>query len=830
MENVFLAVLNMSLTASYIIPFVVLARLLLKKVPKIYSYSLWSVVLFRLLCPFSLESALSLLPEEADIQHFGTRSTLIAQNPEISTGIPTIDQSINPDFNEILPTAPPPETGNSVNPLQIWTFVAQMLWGFGIVLMLLVASVSLLRLKKKLRVSKEVEKGVFFADDIRSPFVFGVISPKIYLPSTINEEEIPLILAHERFHLKRFDHVTRLLSFIALTLHWFNPLVWISYYLSEKDMETSCDEGVLREKSLGERGDYATALLKFTDRRSSLTPLAFSENDTKGRVKNIMKMKKTKLWVSGLACVLVVGLVVGFSTNSSKNLSEELQTYVVGDLELRYYGTLTPLLEATYPPDYYDASILEGTLAFLHAVLPEYFLAFDDPDFEWNGDLLSVSTLEEVKSHVEMVYKMADFQASSSHLAGNEYLLTVDVLPVYAFTGLTEETLNSIKTDENFVGNVDLMVQAVLSHLDSPQKAKVREEYIIQYTYDEEDGFVPNMDEVFALYERIVVFRYGSSPFEQTKENSHEIEANPIHYSRGNDETEVKPSEKPFSLTDFEDIILGKTTQDEVEAQFGQPDSMGSGAHFYAYYEVEGETVFIDFGSKLNENQQYLVEGIRVTKNGQLPLQGEEEDTIINVVSDLSASVQNSLAYLFTETQEFSLPTRGEVVILESLWDYCNYSEQTLNRLGEQLSADDFYVLNTSQFDDTYYSVVMMLSEGPSLSLVQHSNPTQFPIEIYAMHTGEFAMSSGVWANVSQQGGDTFVWLSKRDIRHCTETDTLISNDIQVVKFRFLDGTSALESVSQSGAYIFKYAKEISSCEFLNGENILVFEQDFRDN
>ncbi|MFI3255078.1 MAG: M56 family metallopeptidase [Eubacteriales bacterium] len=308
MENVFLAVLNMSLTASYIIPFVLLARMLLQKVPKIYSYSLWSVVLFRLLCPFSLESAISLLPEEAEPI---TRSTLIAQNPEISTGIPIIDQSINP----ILPPAPPPETGNSVNPLQIWTFVAQMLWGFGIVLMLLVASVSLLLLKKKLRVSKELEKGVFLADDITSPFVFGVISPKIYLPSSINEEEIPLILAHERFHLKRFDHITRLLSFVALTLHWFNPLVWISYYLSEKDMETSCDEGVLREKSLGERGDYATALLKFTGRRTSLTPLAFSENDTKGRVKNIMKMKKTKLWVSGLACMLVVGLVVGFATN-----------------------------------------------------------------------------------------------------------------------------------------------------------------------------------------------------------------------------------------------------------------------------------------------------------------------------------------------------------------------------------------------------------------------------------------------------------------------------------------------------------------------------------
>ncbi|MFI3253612.1 MAG: M56 family metallopeptidase [Eubacteriales bacterium] len=281
-------------------------------------YRLWShfftclcsVVLFRLLCPFSLESALSLLPkEEKPI----TTNSFITEKIEIQGEIPTNVQGVSPDLSENLPTVHSAEVENNHN----YTYVAQLLWIFGIIVMLLVTSVSLLRLKKKLRLSKEVDKGVFFADDIRSPFVFGVISPKIHLPSTINEEEIPLILAHERLHLKRFDHVTRLLSFVALTLHWFNPLAWISYYLSEKDMETSCDEGVLREKSLGERGDYATALLKFTGRRTRLTPLAFSENDTKGRVKNIIQMKKTKLWVSGLTGILMAVLIVGFATNKA---------------------------------------------------------------------------------------------------------------------------------------------------------------------------------------------------------------------------------------------------------------------------------------------------------------------------------------------------------------------------------------------------------------------------------------------------------------------------------------------------------------------------------
>ncbi len=222
-----------------------------------------------------------------------------------------------------------------------------------------------------------------------------------------------------------------------------------------------------------------------------------------------MKMKKTKFLVSGLAGVLIASFVTVFATNSNQDLSEKLQTYGEGDLELRYYGTLSPMLEETdsYPPNYYDASIWEGTLAFLHAVLPEHFLALVDPNFEWNSDLLSDSTLEQVKSYVEKAYKMADFQVVSSVKDEKEYLLTVTVLPVYACTGLTEETLNTIKADETLVGNVDLLVQAVLGHLESPEKANVREEYTIQFTYEKDEGFYPNIDEIMALYEGIVVYQ-----------------------------------------------------------------------------------------------------------------------------------------------------------------------------------------------------------------------------------------------------------------------------------------------------------------------------------
>lgn len=221
-------------------------------------------------------------------------------------------------------------------------------------------------------------------------------------------------------------------------------------------------------------------------------------------------MKKTKLWISGLAGLLGLGLVVGFATNSSKDISETLKTYAEGDLELHYYGTLSPMLQETdsYSAEaFYSSSIMKGATNLLHAVLPEYFQKLGSPDFEWNSELLSDSTFEQVESHVEKAYKMADFQVSSSFLQGNEYLLTVEALPVNALSGLTEDKLNTIKEDENLIGNPNLMVEAILSHLDSPEKAEIREEYTVHFSYNKGDGLYPNIDEMMEMYEGIVVFR-----------------------------------------------------------------------------------------------------------------------------------------------------------------------------------------------------------------------------------------------------------------------------------------------------------------------------------
>ena len=237
MEKMFLQVLNMSFTASLVIVFVLAARLFLKKVPRAFTCALWSVVLFRLICPFSFESMYSLLPVRTnpispDIAYM--------QALQIDTGVAYINNSVN----SLLPASAPYA---SVNPLQIWIYAGSLLWIAGIAILLAYSFLSLARLQKRLKDATLHEKNIFISDKIDTAFVIGVFHPKIYLPCNLEDEELRYILLHEQTHIRRFDHITRLLSFTALCLHWFNPLVWAAFYFSSRDIEMSCDEAVIRQ-------------------------------------------------------------------------------------------------------------------------------------------------------------------------------------------------------------------------------------------------------------------------------------------------------------------------------------------------------------------------------------------------------------------------------------------------------------------------------------------------------------------------------------------------------------------------------------------------------
>lgn len=308
LDTLFLLVLNMSITASFVILMVLLVRLFLKKAPKIFSYALWAVVLFRLISPFSFESVLGLVPiNKQPIQENIVYST----ESQINTGLNIVDNTIN----TILPI--PNNTSESINPLQRWVFVGSVIWVIGITAMLIYSIIQFLMLKRNLIGSTPLRDNIYLTDYITSPFVIGFIKPKIYLSSSLADTEQEFIIIHEQCHIMRLDHITRILAFMALTLHWFNPLVWLAFILSGKDMEMSCDEAVMKKMDTDIRAEYSQSLLRFASGRKIISAalLTFGESDTKGRIKNVMKYKKPMRLVSIAAITTVICVAVGLMSS-----------------------------------------------------------------------------------------------------------------------------------------------------------------------------------------------------------------------------------------------------------------------------------------------------------------------------------------------------------------------------------------------------------------------------------------------------------------------------------------------------------------------------------
>lgn len=307
LEKTFLQVLNMSFTAGFVIIPVLIARLLLRKSPKILSYALWGVVLFRLICPFSFESILSLLPVKSDPI---TQDIVYEAIPAIDTGIGAINHAVN----QFLPSAAP---AASVNPLQIWTFIGSTVWLMGMAVLLIYSFFSLVKLQKRLKHAVHEKENIYIAEHLDTPFVMGFIRPKIYLPASLSKGEKRYILLHERMHIRRFDHVIKIVSFFVLCLHWFNPLVWMAFLISGKDMEMSCDEAVIKELGSDVKKEYSSSLLALATGRRVIggSPLAFGEGDTKGRIKNVLNYKKPGFWVVVISFVVVVALSISLLTN-----------------------------------------------------------------------------------------------------------------------------------------------------------------------------------------------------------------------------------------------------------------------------------------------------------------------------------------------------------------------------------------------------------------------------------------------------------------------------------------------------------------------------------
>ena len=327
MHRLFPIVCNMSLTASVVILTVLAVRLLLRRAPKVFSYVLWAVVLFRLLCPVSVTSAVSLLGALGAPAQERTAVTSVVEYVPADI-VRNMAPAVTPLPQEPFPAEPgenivsiaPSVTQPAVapaSPLSGPVAVLTLTWLTGMALLLLYSVVSLLRLRRRLVGAVRLEDNIYLADYIPSPFVMGLFRPKIYLPSTLAETERGYILRHEQYHLRRRDHVVKLLSFLALCVHWFNPLVWAAFILAGKDMEMSCDEAVVKELGEDIRADYSASLLSLATGRRIVAgmPLAFGEGDTGGRIRNLLNWKRPQPWIIAVCAVVCVGLIALCAAN-----------------------------------------------------------------------------------------------------------------------------------------------------------------------------------------------------------------------------------------------------------------------------------------------------------------------------------------------------------------------------------------------------------------------------------------------------------------------------------------------------------------------------------
>ena len=317
MGDIFLKLLNMSITAGWLILAVLCIRLLFRKIPKWVNCLLWGVVAIRLICPFSIESQFSILPSTEPIKS----STVVegeVQNyiPSIDSRLTIVENTINPMLTETFAY----NESDSAAPLQIVTYAAGLVWCCGMVLLIICAMGSAVKLHKLVKEAVCVRDNIYICDVVKSPFILGIFRPRVYLSSALREREMDYILAHESAHLKRKDHWWKALGYLLLCIHWFNPLCWMAYSLLCKDIELACDEKAAKDMTFHEKKEYSNVLLSCARQRSliMLCPLAFGEIGVKERVKSVLNYKKPTLWIMIATAAILVILVVCFLTNPTR--------------------------------------------------------------------------------------------------------------------------------------------------------------------------------------------------------------------------------------------------------------------------------------------------------------------------------------------------------------------------------------------------------------------------------------------------------------------------------------------------------------------------------
>ena len=309
MENIFLKTVNLSITTGWFILALLIFRPLIKRLPRAFSCILWGLVGIRLVLPFSIRSILSLIPSSETLPS----DILYTQAPTINSGIPYLNSTVNP----IISSSLSPNPADSANPMQIITFIVSNIWISGILILVIYAIFSYLKLYFITKECIKTKDNIRICDNISTPFILGIIKPKIFIPSTLSDEDYKFVIPHEQAHIKRLDHLWKPIGFLLLTVYWFNPIVWVAYILLCRDIETACDEKVIRSLDSYSRKAYSLALVNCSARKKLIRacPLAFGENGVKSRIKNVLSYKKPTFWILIISVIVSAIAVLCFMTN-----------------------------------------------------------------------------------------------------------------------------------------------------------------------------------------------------------------------------------------------------------------------------------------------------------------------------------------------------------------------------------------------------------------------------------------------------------------------------------------------------------------------------------
>jgi len=309
MEILFLKLVNMSIVASWLVLVVILFRVLFKKAPKYIRCFMWALVAIRLICPFPFKSNLSLVPSAEVLPG----DVLSGPQFVINTGLGAVDSRINAHIGDRYFEGVSVPTGNGFDTMRILSYV----WLVGILMMLVYTAVSYIRTRRSLEEAVECTKGIWMCDHVKTPFILGIFKPCIFLPSSMNETDVDYVVAHEKAHLKRHDHIWKPFGFLLLTVYWFNPVMWIAYILLCRDIELACDEKVIKDMGLEGKKLYSEALINCSMKRRWIIacPLAFGEVGVKERIKTVLSYKKPAFWIVIVAVVICMVMGVCFLTN-----------------------------------------------------------------------------------------------------------------------------------------------------------------------------------------------------------------------------------------------------------------------------------------------------------------------------------------------------------------------------------------------------------------------------------------------------------------------------------------------------------------------------------